>query len=176
MTCCRLTSTCSVRSVPFVQDVILRINKWACKTAVSGSAPTLTSLAPSCRTHFNRMTETLASTAPATADRPFHQPPFTPSIEVNAWRVEFPQEQIDQLRRRIEDTPAPRKTFENSKTVEPVGITLEWLQDAINQWKVFDWYAMLVLLCQAYLKEKSRRRNQYVSQPHGRARAQREQL
>ena len=76
---------------------------------------------------------------PTTLPNPFHTFPNTPAIKIDPHSVNIPQEKIDDLKRRINDAPKPRKTFENSSTDEPLGLTHEWLTGAIEKWKSFDW-------------------------------------
>jgi len=81
----------------------------------------------------------MAQSVPTTLPNPFHSFPSTPTVDVTPFRVDFPQEKLDDLRRRIDDAPEPRKTFENSTTDEQLGITRDWLTHAVAQWKKHDW-------------------------------------
>ncbi len=82
----------------------------------------------------------MAQGVPTTLPNPFHTLPHTPSIPVTPYKVNISQEKIDDLKRRINDAPTPRRTFENSHTDEPLGLIRDWLLRAIEEWKSFDWY------------------------------------
>ena len=81
----------------------------------------------------------MTSSVPTTLPNPFHSFPSTPSIVVKPFRVDIAQDKLDDLRRRIDDAPAPRKTFENTTSDEELGIKRDWLETAVAQWKTFDW-------------------------------------
>ena len=61
------------------------------------------------------------------------------------FKAEIPQSILDDLKRRIEDTPEIRDTYENldraEKNGEDLGVKKEWMTEAIREWKAgFDWY------------------------------------
>lgn len=87
------------------------------------------------------MSPAAAASVPTTLPSPFHTFPHPPSVQVKPFKVEFPQADIDDLKRRINDAPPRRKTYENSTTDEPLGVTREWLENALEEWKNLDWYA-----------------------------------
>lgn len=80
-----------------------------------------------------------AQGVPTTLPNPFHTFPHTPTVPVSPYTIDIPQETIDDLKRRLNDAPTPRTTFENSHTDEQLGITRKWLVDAVEEWKKFDW-------------------------------------
>jgi hypothetical protein len=65
--------------------------------------------------------------------------PHAPTIPIRSFRADIAQSAIDDLSRRLHDTSLPRKTFENSHTKEELGVTWDWMKDAVDQWKTFDW-------------------------------------
>jgi hypothetical protein len=65
--------------------------------------------------------------------------PNEPTIPIKPFKAEIPQDRLDELVRRVKDVPTPRKTYENSHTDESLGVTLDWIIDALGQWKSFDW-------------------------------------
>lgn len=71
--------------------------------------------------------------------KPYGILPNSPTIEVKPFEVDIQQKQIDDLKRRLEDTPTPRTTFENTTTDEQVGIKKDWLVGAVDEWKAYDW-------------------------------------
>lgn len=81
----------------------------------------------------------MSQSVPTTLPNPFHTFPHTPTIPISPFTVNIAQGKIDDLKRRINDAVKPRKTFENSTTDEPVGVTYDWLTNALEEWKTFDW-------------------------------------
>ena len=69
----------------------------------------------------------------------FAQFPHTPTITVKPFRAHADQAVLDDLKRRLEDAPTPRKTYENTTFKGQLGITREWLLKATEHWKSFDW-------------------------------------
>jgi hypothetical protein len=70
---------------------------------------------------------------------PYATFPHDPSIPFKTFKAAIPQTAIDDLKRRINDSPVPRKTYENNCTKEQLGVTWEWMKDAVEEWKTFDW-------------------------------------
>ena len=64
--------------------------------------------------------------------------PHTPSIPVKPFRAHCSDEILTDLKSRLQNSLPPRKTYENTTNTN-FGITREWLVDAIEQWKTFDW-------------------------------------
>jgi hypothetical protein len=96
-------------------------------------------------------TQATAASVPTTLPSPFHTFPHTPSVEVKPFTVDFPQADIDDLQRRIADAPRRRRTYENSTTDEQLGVTREWLENALETWKAFDWYVAALTLANSGL-------------------------
>lgn len=77
--------------------------------------------------------------------KPFHQLPHEPTIPLKPFKAEIPQSVLDDLKRRIEDTPEISDTYETlgraEKEGEDLGVKKDWITEAINEWKGgFDWY------------------------------------
>lgn len=82
--------------------------------------------------------------------KPFHTLPNEPSIPLKPFTAEIAQSVLDDLKRRIEDTPEIRDTYENldraEKDGEDLGIKKDWMSEAIKGWKgTFDWHVLGIL-------------------------------
>ena len=76
--------------------------------------------------------------------KPFHTLPNEPTIPLKPFKADIPQSVLDDLKRRIEDTPEIRDTYENlnraEKEGEDLGVKKDWLNKAIKEWTgEFDW-------------------------------------
>lgn len=76
--------------------------------------------------------------------KPFHDLPHKTSIPLKPFTAEIPQSVLDDLKRRIGDTPEIRDTYETlgraEKNGEDLGVKKGWMTEAINEWKGgFDW-------------------------------------
>lgn len=85
--------------------------------------------------------------------KPFHQLPHESTFPLKPFKAEIPQDVLDDLKRRIGDTPEIRDTYENSGRAErggeDLGVKKDWLSQAIAHWKGdFDWYVCLPCLTQ----------------------------
>ena len=68
----------------------------------------------------------------------FGKLPHKPNgIEVTPFKAHAEDAQLEDLKRRICETPTPKKTYENSTTKEQLGITRDWLVKAIDRWEGF---------------------------------------
>jgi len=74
--------------------------------------------------------------------RPFSTLPHSPTIPLTPFQISIPQSSLDSLQRDLAHVPSFRQTYENSHTDEPLGVTLPWLQNALAEWKTFDWRAV----------------------------------
>jgi microsomal epoxide hydrolase len=63
--------------------------------------------------------------------------PYKPSVKVNDFHAEAKQSILDELHRRLADTPPLPETYETSS--DEYGVSKEWMERAIAAWKVFDW-------------------------------------
>lgn len=64
-----------------------------------------------------------------------------PSIQVDPFTVNIPQQDLDELKVILKHTRTPKETFENSHThPEDYGVTREWFIQAREKWLDFDWY------------------------------------
>jgi len=76
--------------------------------------------------------------------------PNKPTIPINPFKVEIAQEKIDNLNQLLKATEPPTKTYENLTTGkdgnEDLGVSHEWLSNALKVWKDdFSWWVVFLL-------------------------------
>jgi microsomal epoxide hydrolase len=71
---------------------------------------------------------------------PYSTLPNKPTIQVDPFKVNIPQEDLDDLKVILKHTRIPKETFENSQShPEDYGVTREWFIQAREKWLDFDW-------------------------------------
>lgn len=71
---------------------------------------------------------------------PFKTLPHKPSIPVKPFKVDIPQNEVDDLKSRLNNTRAFKRTYENSRDDEYFGVNLKWMEEALRVWKEeYDW-------------------------------------
>jgi hypothetical protein len=76
--------------------------------------------------------------------KPFQQLPNEPTISLEPFKASIPDSVLEDLKRRINDTPEIRDTYETlgkaEKDGEDLGVKKNWMTDAISLWTgKFDW-------------------------------------
>jgi hypothetical protein len=79
--------------------------------------------------------------------KPFQKLPNEPTIPLKEFTANIPDSVLEDLKRRIEDTPEIRDTYETlgnaEKDGEDLGVKKDWIKDAIALWTGnFDWYVV----------------------------------
>ena len=79
-----------------------------------------------------------------TMSRPFQQLPNKPTIPLKPLTANIPDSVLEDLKRRIKDTPEIRDTYETlgraEKDGEDLGVKKGWMNEALDLWTGgFDW-------------------------------------
>jgi hypothetical protein len=82
-----------------------------------------------------------------TMSKPFQNLPNEPTIPLKEFTAKIPDSVLEDLKRRIEDTPEIRDTYETlgnaEKDGEDLGVKKDWIKEAISFWTGgFDWYVI----------------------------------
>jgi microsomal epoxide hydrolase len=83
--------------------------------------------------------------------KPFQQLPNEPTIPLEPFSANIPDSVLEDLERRIKDTPEIRDTYETlgraEKDGEDLGVKKGWVNEALDTWTGgFDWYVPCVSL------------------------------
>lgn len=83
--------------------------------------------------------------------QPFHQLPHKATIPLEPFSAEIPESVLEDLKRRIEDTPEIRETYETTgraeRDGEDLGVKKDWINEALKLWTGdFEWYVSPVVL------------------------------
>jgi hypothetical protein len=71
---------------------------------------------------------------------PFDKFPHTPSIPLEPFKVDFPQEDLDDLHHRLQQVKPLKRAYESSRGDEYFGVNHEWMTEAIRVWRdEYDW-------------------------------------
>lgn len=92
--------------------------------------------------------------------KPFHRLPHTPTIPLKDFAADIDDSVLEDLKRRIHETPEIRDTYETlanaDKDGEDLGVKKGWINDAVSHWTGgFDWYVAMV--CDRWIDAVSRR-------------------
>jgi hypothetical protein len=79
--------------------------------------------------------------------KPFQKLPNEPTIPLKEFTANIPDSVLEDLKRRIQDTPEIRDTYETlgnaEKDGEDLGVKKDWIKEAISLWTGdFDWYVV----------------------------------
>jgi len=79
--------------------------------------------------------------------KPFQQLPHEPTIPLKSFTANIPDSVLEDLKRRIKDTPEIRDTYETlgraEKDGEDLGVKKGWMNEALDLWTGgFDWYVL----------------------------------
>jgi len=79
--------------------------------------------------------------------KPFQKLPNEPTIPLKEFIANIPDSVLEDLKRRIQDTPEIRDTYETlghaEKDGEDLGVKKDWMKKAIALWTGdFDWYVV----------------------------------
>jgi hypothetical protein len=82
-----------------------------------------------------------------TMSKPFQKLPNEPTIPLKEFTANIPDSVLEDLKRRIQDTPEIRDTYETlgnaEKDGEDLGVKKDWIKEAISLWTGdFDWYVV----------------------------------
>ena len=65
------------------------------------------------------------------------------TLQRTPFKVNVPQADIDDLKRRLQDGVRSKSTYEHKHAEQAeLGITTEFLTEAVEQWKSFDWWVL----------------------------------
>ena len=70
----------------------------------------------------------------------FSKFPSDPTIPIKPFTAKCSDDILVDLKKRVETSLPPRKTYENTTASKNLGVRHDWPVDAIDQWKTFDWY------------------------------------
>jgi hypothetical protein len=84
--------------------------------------------------------------------KPFKHLPNEPTIPLKPFSANIPDSVLEDLKRRIKDTPEIRDTYETlgraEKDGEDLGVKKGWMNEALDTWTGgFDWYISCFVLC-----------------------------
>lgn len=99
----------------------------------------LAALAPRCATAQSTHTTKLA----------FSTPPYDIATEANltAFRIEIPDQDIQELDTYLRLFKVPKQTYENSAAGWFFGVPADWLVGGVEYWlHTFDWYSLLAMI------------------------------
>jgi microsomal epoxide hydrolase len=71
----------------------------------------------------------------------FSTPPHTPTIPLRPYEVNVPQADLDDLQVRLALPARHAATWDNTTGPAHLGVRRDWLQQAVERWKTFDWRA-----------------------------------
>jgi hypothetical protein len=88
----------------------------------------------------------------AKMSQPFHQLPHKATIPLEPFSAEIPESVLEDLKRRIDDTPEIRETYETTgraeRDGEDLGVKKDWTNEALKLWTGdFKWYVSPAVLC-----------------------------
>ena len=74
--------------------------------------------------------------------KPFGKPPAGASVQLHEVRANAPQEDVDRLKRKLNDVEVVSTTYENSFSPEDqhLGVRKNWIEGMLYDWRELDWY------------------------------------
>jgi hypothetical protein len=75
-------------------------------------------------------------------DKPYGKLPAGNKLKLHPFTAHHPQEDIDRLRRKLNDVEVVSSTYENSFSPDEdkLGVRKDWIEGMLYDWREFDWY------------------------------------